>query len=353
MNTDSTIITPDGLILVTGAAGFIGLRVVDNLLDRGYRNVRCIVRPAGNLEDLERLVRRHGAIDRVEVITGNLLSADDCARATKGVGIIYHLAAGRSDMFADAFMNSVVTTRNLLQAAVAHGCLKRFVNVSSFSVYSNRNKVRRRLLDESCPVETEPAERGEPYMFGKAKQDEIVAEYGRRFGVPCVTVRPGSVYGPGNETLTNRVGIATFGIFLHLGGSNTIPVTYVDNCAEAIVLAGVKPGVDGEVFNVVDDDLPSSRRLLQLYKRNVRPFRSVYVPHALSYILCYLWEKYSRWSEGQLPPTFNRRSWYAYWKKTRYTNAKLKERLGWKPTVPPAEALRRYFESCREKAHRA
>src|SRR5438874_10347596 len=51
--------------------------------------------------------------------------------------------------------------------------------------------------------------------------------------------------------------------------SNTIPLTYVDNCADAIVLAGLKPGVDGEVFNVVDDDLPSSRRFLRLYKQNV------------------------------------------------------------------------------------
>jgi len=353
MTTDSAIIATDSLVLVTGAAGFIGLRVLDNLLGRGHRNVRCIVRPAGNLGGLESVVRRHGATDRVEVMTGNLLSGDDCARATKGVTIIYHLAAGRSDMFADAFMNSVVTTRNLLQAAAAHGCLKRFVNVSSFSVYSNRNKARRRLLDESCPLEAEPAERGEPYMFGKAKQDEIVAEYGKKLGVPYVTVRPGSVYGPGNETLTNRVGIATFGIFLHLGGPNSIPLTYVDNCAEAIVLAGLKPGVEGEVFNVVDDDLPSSRRLLRLYKRNVRPFRSLYVPHGLSYILCYVWEKYSHWSQGQLPPAFNRRGWHAYWKKTRYTNSKLKERLGWKPSVPPAEALRRYFESCREKARRA
>jgi len=353
MTSDSTIIAPDSLVLVTGAAGFIGLRVVDNLLGRGHRNVRCIVRPAGNLGALESVVRRHGATDRVEVMTGNLLSGDDCARATKGVAIIYHLAAGRSDMFADAFMNSVVTTRNLLQACVVHECLKRFVNVSSFSVYSNRNKARRRLLDESCPLETEPAERGEPYMYGKAKQDEIVAEYGKKLGVPYVTVRPGSVYGPGNETLTNRVGIATFGFFLHLGGSNPIPLTYVDNCAEAIVLAGLRPGVDGEVFNVVDDDLPSSRRLLRQYKENVRRFRSLYVPHAFSYILCSLWEKYSHWSEGQLPPTFNRRGWHAYWKKTRYTNAKLKERLGWKPSVPTVEALRRYFESCREKARHA
>lgn len=350
METGNAIIEPDDVVLVTGAAGFIGLRVVDCLLRLGYRNVRCMARPSADGRKLEEVVRGRGA---VEVMRGNLLSREDCARAVRGVRVIYHLAAGRSDMFADAFMNSVVTTRNLLRAIWEYGCLKRFVNVSSFSVYSNRNKAHRRVLDESCPIETEPAERSDPYMFGKTRQDEIVVEYGEKYHIPYVTVRPGYVYGPGNETITNRVGIGTFGVFLHLGGSNTIPLTYVDNCAEAIVLAGLRAGVDGEVFNVVDDDLPSSRLFLRLYKRNVRRFASIYVPHAASYLLCCLWEKYSRWSEGQLPPTFNWRGWHAFWKRTRYTNAKLKQRLGWRPRVPTAEALSVYFESCREGARRA
>ena len=74
----------------------------------------------------------------------------------------------------------------------------------------------------------------------------------------------------------------------------------------------------------MDDDLPSSRQFLRLYKKNVRRFKSVYVPHMLSYGFCYLWEKYSQRSEGQLPPAFNRGRWYAEWRKTRYSNEKLK-----------------------------
>ncbi len=92
----------------------------------------------------------------------------------------------------------------------------------------------------------------------------------KEFGTRYVVVRPGSVYGAGKADITGRVGIGTFGFFLHLGGSNTIPFTYVDNCASAIVLAGLVEGVDGEVFNVLDDDLPSSRQFLRLYKKNVR-----------------------------------------------------------------------------------
>ena len=113
-----------------------------------------------------------------------------------------------------------------------------------------------------------------------------------------------------------------------------------------IVLAGLIKGVDGEVFNVVDDDLPSSRQFLRNYKKNVGSFRSIYVPHAVSYLLSFLWEKYSYWSEGQLPPAFNRKRWHTYWKRTRYSNEKLKKRLGWTPKVSTAEGMRRYFQSC-------
>ena len=289
----------------------------------------------------------------LEMIRGNLLSREDCERATKGVRAIYHLAASTGEKsFAEAFLNSVVTTRNLIEAGLSHGCLRRFVSISSFAVYSNRNKPSDRLLDESCPMHEHSERSGEAYCYAKVKQDELIMQYGRTHQLPYVLLRPGAVYGPGKRSITGRIGLGTFGIFLHLGGPNQIPLSYVDNCADAIVLAGLKPGVDGQVFNVVDDDLPSSRQFLRLYKKNVRNFRSIYLPHFVSYLFCYLWERYSDHSHGQLPPAFNRSAWHAYWKKTSYSNQKLKTLLGWSPRVPTGEGLRRFFEDCRQaKAH--
>jgi nucleoside-diphosphate-sugar epimerase len=340
-------------VLVTGSTGFLGSRVVASLLDQGFSNIRCLARPSSDLGRLEAVVAgRHAP--GVDVVRGNLLSREDCESATKDVAVVYHLAAGTvQKSFADAFMNSVITTRNLLDAVLQDGRLKRFVSISSFAVYTNRDKARRGLLDESCPIEEHPALRGEAYCFAKVKQDELVGEYGRKHGVPYVLVRPGVVYGPGKMEITRRVGSGAFGIFLHLGGSNVIPFTYVDNCADAIVLAGTRAGIDGEVLNVVDDDLPTSRRFLRLYKSHVGSLASLPVPRLASYVLCALWEKYSAWSEGQLPPVFNRRAWHAYWKGSGYSNEKLKTRLGWMPRVPTAEGLRRYFESCRERMHHA
>lgn len=290
--------------------------------------------------------------DTVEVVAGNLLSPQDCEAACKDVSVIYHLAAGTGGKsFPDAFMNSVVTTRNLLEASLKVARLRRFVLVSSFTVYTNQQK--RSLLDESCPTEVRSELRGDAYCFAKSKQEEIVKEYATKHDIPYVIARPGSVYGPGKDQITGRVGLGTFGMFLHLGGSNTVPFTHVENCAEAIVLAGLVPGVDGEVFNLVDDDLPSSRQFLRLYKKHVRSFKSLYIPGGISYGLCCLWEKYSKWSQGQLPPVFNRGRWHAEWRNTRYSNQKLKTQLGWKPKVTTAEGLLEYFQSCRQGAQHA
>ena len=96
-------------------------------------------------------------------------------------------------------------------------------------------------------------------------------------------VRPGAVFGPGKPDLSGRVGINTFGFFMHLGGSNRLPLTFVDNCAEAIVLAGLTPGVEGEIFNVVDDEPPTSREFLAAYKKKMNGFFSVGVPYSLAY----------------------------------------------------------------------
>jgi nucleoside-diphosphate-sugar epimerase len=354
MATDNWLINYDDQILVTGAGGFIGRRVVSNLLEKGFIKIRGLRRPSTIFIN-KKLHQEEILNDScVQIIEGNLLSREDCINVVQGVKVIFHLAAGRGEKsFPDAYLNSVVTTRNLLDACLQTGDLKRFVNVSSFSVYSNRYKPAGRVLNEYCPIEQHPDLRGDAYCFAKVKQEEIVIKYGKERQLPYVVIRPGVVYGPGNEGIHGRVGIGTFGIFLHLGGSNKIPFSYVDNCAEAIVLGGLVKEIDGENFNVVDDDLLSSRRFLRLYKRQVDRFSSIYMPRIMSYTLCYLWEKWSAWSRGQLPNAYNRNVWHAAWKKTTYTNEKLKQGLGWKQKVPTNDGLNRYFESCREKKRNA
>ena len=190
-------------------------------------------------------------------------------------------------------------------------------------------------------------QRSDAYCFAKLKQDQLVADYGNRYNIPYVIVRPGVVYGPGKPRIHGRVGLDTFGVFLHLGGPNPIPFTHVENCAEVIVRAGLVKGVGREIFNVVDDDLPSSRQFLRMYKKHVRRFRSIYIPHFLSYMLCLLSERSSDWSEGQLPAVSHRFEYHVSWCRTGYSNSKIKRMLGWVPATSTTDGLKEFFESCR------
>ncbi len=342
----ANIVNSGDLILVTGANGFIGSRVVRTLLDYGFDKIRCFVRPTGGSSAIDAIAGEHGS-SRIQLVKGNLLSREDCRIAAAGVSVVYHLAAGTDKTFPGCVLNSVVTTRNLLDAVVATGVLKRFVNISSLSVYSNARIKRGGVLDESCPVDDEIVERHDPYAYAKAKQDELVLAYANSNGLPYVIVRPGVTFGPGKANIPGRVGNNSFGVFLHLGLGNQMPLTYVDNCAEAIVLAGLRRDINGEVFNIVDGNLPTSRQFLAAYKGRVRRFASIPVPYPVFYALSWVWERYSKWSEGQLPPVFNRRACAIYYKGNVYANAKARERMGWQPKVGMADALDAYFKYAR------
>jgi nucleoside-diphosphate-sugar epimerase len=337
------IVSRDERILVTGSSGFIGTRLVATLLDYGFTDICCFVRPSSQLSRLGKTLRQFNAEKKVEIVTGDLLSPTDCRKAAAGASIIYHLAAGMEKSFAGAFMNSALATRNLMDAFLHFGQPKRFVNVSSFAVYSNLALKRGALLDETSPLEDAPQQRFDAYGFGKLKQEELVREYAASYGLPYVIVRPGYVFGPGKQELNGRVGINTFGFFVQINGSNLLPLTYVDNCAEAIVLAGVTAGIDGEAFNIVDDELMTGRQFLKAYRKKAKSFVSIRVPYFVGHIMCLLWEKYSEWSKNQLPPAFNRRRCAAEWKGNRYSNQKLKEQLGWKPRVPMKQAMETFL----------
>lgn len=343
------IVGSSDLILITGANGFLGSKVVKALVEYGFTNLRCFCRSTRNLSALQSLADSPGV--KLELFQGNLLSRDDCSSAVSGASLILHLAAGTGKSFAGCVMDSAVATRNLLEATVVGERPRRFLSVSSLSVHSGFLIHRGDLVDETSPIERNHMARFDPYCYGKIKQDELVMFYGARHQLPYVIVRPGIIFGPGKKAIPGRLGISSFGVFLHIGGSNRLPLIYIDNCAEAIVLAGIVEGVDYGVFLALDDELPRSGDFMWLYKKHVGHFTSIKIPYRAFYILSRLWESYSKWSEGQLPPVFNRRQCAAYYQGQRYSNCKLKEATGWKPRVPLQEALRRYFDFMRNGAH--
>ena len=124
-------------ILLTGAAGFLGQRIAHSLLADGALDLRLHVRqrlPAGLLESL----RERYPKARIEVSAANLLSRGTLGALVSGADCIVHAAAGMRGGAADMFANTVLGTRNLLEASVESG-VKRVVLISSFSVYRSES----------------------------------------------------------------------------------------------------------------------------------------------------------------------------------------------------------------------
>jgi nucleoside-diphosphate-sugar epimerase len=339
----STNLPVDGelVTLVTGASGFIGSSVVMKLLESG-RKVRCLLHSRKLPKELESFIqsRRQANIERFQ---GDLRSARDCAAAVEGIHVVYNVAGGaQGDSFEAVRQSAIEPLKTLLEAVENSKTLRRFVHVSSFAVYSNLHMPAGSMLDENSPIEADPILRGEPYTYAKVVQENLVRDFGKR-GIPWVILRPGAVYGPGNSVISGRIGIPTSKVFLHFGDSNIIPFTYVDNCAEAIVLAGVREGINGEVINVVDDGAITSRQFLHYQSQNGVGIRHLTLPKMLSYSLYCALGLLSKGRHDN-PSKYNRRRWCAYWKGNTYTNEKLKRVLGWSQSVPMDEGMRRYVE---------
>lgn len=330
-------------LLVTGSNGFLGSALVRRLLERGETDVRALVRPGSNRSKLEPLLAKYG--DAVEIFTGTLNKREDCAKALEGVDVLYHLAASPGGAPADMFLNSVIGTRNLLDALVESGPKIKVVFCSSFGVYGVAPLPRNAMVDENAPLEQTP-ERRDVYSHTKLRQEQLCVEYQKKHGFPMTVLRPGVIYGPGGGAISARVGLKLFGVFLHLGRRTTLPLTYVDNCAEALAVAGSTDAAIGEIFNVVDDDLLSARAYLKKYQKHVSRMPVVSLPYFATKLMSKAVEAYSNYSDGQLPAIFTPYKTDSMWKGNTFSNDKLKS-IGWQPIVSTSDGLERHFAALR------
>jgi nucleoside-diphosphate-sugar epimerase len=319
--------TPKDHVLLTGGGGFLGQRVLRKLAAQGTP-VRALVRPGTSGDALSAAL---AGTDRasVDVHTASMGDPTALAKALTGVGVVLHVAASKTGSAAAQVANTVVSSEALYAAAVA-ASVRRFVLVSSLGVLGAAGVPRGGTVDERTPIEPHPEWR-DPYTFAKVRQEELAWKYNRETGLPLVVVRPGVIFGEGQSLLGVRVGLPLFGLFLHLGRGNTVPLTYVDNCAEAVIAAGFAPGVEGRAFCVVDDDLPTSRYILRRYRRAVDPLAFLPVPFPVLRLVARANEGYSRRTNGHLPAVFTPYKVDALWKGHCFSNAAARQGLHWTP----------------------
>jgi nucleoside-diphosphate-sugar epimerase len=217
-------------ILVTGASGFIGGRVVERLVLEGMAPVRAMVRAWSRAARVARF--------DIDVVAADLMVPDQVDAALRGVTHVVHCA------YTDEPTVIVEGTRNVLTAALAAG-VERLVFLSTAEVY------RPHLVgevDEASRIEL----RGNRYADAKIGAEELCREFGAR-GLRCTILRPSIVYGPFGKAWTcniaKRLQSGQWGEFERYGDGYCNAV-YVDDLVSAIILAMDCEAAAGNTFNV-------------------------------------------------------------------------------------------------------
>lgn len=220
-------------VMVTGANGFIGSRLVERLVESGA-DVRALVRSGLNAE-------RWTSNPRCRAFRGDVTDPSSLTRAVAGCRVVFHCAWGGESM-AESRLINVEGTRHVLRAAADAG-VRRIVHVSSMAVHGPELPP---VLTEDCPLKFE----GDPYSVGKAEGERLAFDLGRECGLEVVAFRPTLVYGPrspiwlvGYFERVKREQIALID-----GGQGVANLIYVDDLVNAMITAAEHPAVVGQAF---------------------------------------------------------------------------------------------------------
>jgi nucleoside-diphosphate-sugar epimerase len=276
--------------LVTGAAGFIGSNIVEELVSRG-ENVRALDNlSTGKMSNLAPFM------SRIDFIEGSLLDSDLLNTAVRGVDYILHQAAlpsvprSVSDPLKSHEANATGTLK-LLIAARDNGRVKRIVYASSSSVYGDSPTLPKR---EDMP--TQPLS---PYAVNKLAAEQYCRVFTRVYRLPTVALRYFNVFGPRQDPNSQYAAVIPAFIASVLAGNRpTIygdgtqsrDFTFVKNVVLANLLACETDAANGEAVNIACGERTSLLDLMtdinEILGTNVepqfQPVRTGDVKHSLA-----------------------------------------------------------------------
>jgi nucleoside-diphosphate-sugar epimerase len=248
---DGTGVDP---VLVTGAGGFLGSHLVEDLLARGHDVTAFVRRTSYTEADAPQYIRNlSGCIGhpRLTVAAVDLAGPSAIsALADQPARIWYHLAADACVAMSltqpeAVVQNNVLSTSNVLEAAKRHGDrLRNLVIASSSEVYGSCEAP----IDESFPLN--PAT---PYAASKVAGDRLASSYAATFGVPITIARLFNSFGPRQiydvVPIFIRLAQSSQPLTVHGDGLQSRDLTYVSDTVRALVALGGRTGT-GEVFNI-------------------------------------------------------------------------------------------------------
>jgi len=231
---------------LTGASGFIGGHLAARLVRDGWR-VRALVHKS-----------RLSGPGNIESVSGDVRDFDLLKRALQGVDVLFHLASalGASRIGKrDFFQINGEGTRSVLRAAREAG-VSRIVHFSSAGVLGHVKHGD--IADESYPLDPRDV-----YDASKLEGEKIALE-GARSGRNIVVVRPGWVYGPGDQRTFKLVrAVARRRLVLVSRGKIFQTPVYVDDLIDGALLCADK-GRPGEIYHIAGREVLTIRRMVEI-----------------------------------------------------------------------------------------
>lgn len=232
---------PPAEVLVTGAGGFLGRALVTRLAKSGQA-IRALVRRKPAWMD---------GLPGVHAVCGDLGDSDLVAHAIAGTRLVYHVGAAMRGGPRDFEAGTAWGTRNVVDACLKHA-VERVVYVSSLSVLDHAGRDDGIPVTEASQYEPSPERRG-LYTQTKLEAERFVRHAVEERSLPAVVIRPGQIFGPGAERVAPNGVIGIAGRWVRVGLDDPeIPLVYVDDVVDGLLLAATRPEVAGKVFNLVD-----------------------------------------------------------------------------------------------------